>query len=264
RREPAAEADRKHVGIEALATPALLNGAYQPDAEGPVTFPQLVVRDRFDVRPARVLRPEVPPVGPHMALEQGRQLGSDPGGHVDSIGDRVDRDLSFRQSRPGILPEASRDGAVEPADADGVVGHAKPDIGGAEVLVLVAGGAPAQIHEALEAESDFGQVRIEEMAYETGLEVVAPGGNRGVRREDEACPGDQAGLLQGELAALPQFPDPLDGKQEAVALVHVEDGGLDSHGPQRSHAADAQNDLLRQPTGWLRSVEARFAPQPAG
>ena len=41
-----------------------------------------------------------------------------------------------------------------------------------------------------------------------------------------------------------------------MALVEVEDVGCDSHGPQRSHAADAQDDLLSQPLVGLGHVEA--------
>src|SRR5262245_26501241 len=144
---------------------------------------------------------------------------------------------------------------MEPANADGVVGHAEPNVSGAEVLVLIACGAPAEIHEALEAESDVCQVWVREIAHQTGLEVVAAGCNGGVCSEYEAGSGDQAGLLQGELAALPQLANALDGKQEPVALVHMEDGGLDAHGPQRSHAANAQHDLLGKPAWGLRHVE---------
>jgi len=144
---------------------------------------------------------------------------------------------------------------VEAADAHGVVGHAQADVGGAEQFPRVAGRAPAEVHEALEAQPDFGQVGPQQPAHQAGLEVVAAGGDGRVGGEDEAGAGDQPRLLQGELAPEPQLADALDGQEEAVALVHVEDGGVDAHGPERAHAADAQHDLLGEATSRLGHVQ---------
>src|SRR5262249_49084994 len=81
-----------------------------------------------------------------------------------------------------------------PADSDGVVGHAETDIGRAEVLVPVAGGATAEIHEALKAQPDLGQIWIEKIVHQRRLEVVAAGGDRGGGGEDGAGAGGGAGV----------------------------------------------------------------------
>ncbi len=148
------------------------------------------------------------------------------------------------------------DGTVEPAHAHGVVGHAQAHVGRAERFAGIAGLPASEVHEALEAEADLPQVGTEQLVDQPWLEVVAAGRDRGVGGEDETGPGDQAGLFEGHLTALAQLSHALDGEQEAVALVHVEDGGLDAHGPQRPHAADPEHDLLAQPPGGLGDVEA--------
>ena len=74
-------------------------------------------------------------------------------------------------------------------------------------------------------------------------------------REDEAGARHQAGLLERDLPAPAELTHALDGDQESMALVHVEDVGLHAQGSQRAHAADAQHDLLWQPAFGLRNVE---------
>ena len=145
---------------------------------------------------------------------------------------------------------------MQAGDANRVVGHAQADEGRAERLAWVAGCVPAQVHEALEGNADLGQVAAEHLVDQARFEVVAAGGHRRVGREEDAGPRHQARLLKGELPALAQLPDPFGGHQEAVAFVHVEDGGFDAHGPQRAHSADAEHDLLAQAAVGLRRVEA--------
>ena len=50
--------------------------------------------------------------------------------------------------------------------------------------------------------------------------------------------------------------DALDPAQEAVALVEVEDAGVEAQGAQRAHAADPEHDLLTKTAVRLWHVEA--------
>ena len=60
----------------------------------------------------------------------------------------------------------------------------------------------------------------------------------------------------GSTAVLDQPAHALEREEARVALVHVEDGGLDAAGGERLDAADAEQDLLAQAVLAVAAVEA--------
>ena len=145
---------------------------------------------------------------------------------------------------------------MKAADPHRDVGHAQSDVGCAEAFIGIARPLAAEVHEPVERHADLFQVGPEQLVAEPGVEVVAARGHGRVRGEDDAGAGHQAGLLERELPGPPQLQHPLQRDQEAMALVHVEDRGLDAQGAKRPHAADAEHDLLSQPAFGLGHVQA--------
>ena len=75
-------------------------------------------------------------------------------------------------------------------------------------------------------------------------------------REHDSRAGDKPCFLERHLARGTQLADALDGAEEAVAFVQVEDARVDAQGAQRANPADAEHDLLAQPAVGFRHVEA--------
>ena len=194
RRKPAPETDGERVHVDLVRRlRALLD-------QLAVDLPKLRGRDLVDRVPAAVRGIEVPPIGADVAAEQSGDLRRDPRRHVHAVGDGADRHLRLRQSLPRVLPEAARDGPVEPAHADRLVREPQRGVRGAEPLARVARSLSTKVHEAVERDADLGEVWAEQIPHEPGVEVVAAGGDRRVRGEDDAGACDQARLLERHLS----------------------------------------------------------------
>ena len=106
------------------------------------------------------------------------------------------------------------------------------------------------------SEQPRGHAALTEVAlHEVAREAVDARRHRRVRREHRARAHDLERML-GVDAVLHQHAHALHREQAGVALVHVEDGGLDAAGGERLDAADAEQDLLAQAVLAVAAVEA--------
>src|SRR5207245_11650742 len=106
---------------------------------------------------------EAPPVRTDITAEERSDLRRHPGGHMHAVGDRTDRNLRFGQAAPGVLPQSSRNRSVKAADTDRLVGEAQRGVGRAQPLAWITRSLPAQVHEAVERDSDLTEVRPEQL-----------------------------------------------------------------------------------------------------
>ena len=136
-------------------------------------------------------------------------------------------------------------------------GEAQREHGQAELLVRVLRVLAAERDELVPAHADALDVGAQAPVEQLHVEPLVPGGHRRVRGEDVRRPDHLARLGAGELVALHDLPQPLDGQERAVPLVHVADARLDAHHRQRAHAADAEEDLLAQAHVAVARIEAR-------
>ena len=83
-----------------------------------------------------------------------------------------------------------------------------------------------------------------------------PGGDRGVRREDRRLPHTLQRLVE-TVAVGDQLVNTLQHDERGVSFVQMPDVGLDAKSPQRTHAADAENDFLLEACFAIAPVEAR-------
>src|SRR5579884_2152883 len=146
----AREPDRQHVALEegrggddlrrlvATFGPAPA-GARVDEVEqlllsGLVGGPELLVGDGAHRLPGhRILWP-LPPVVRQVAVEEGGDLGRDPGREVDAVGDRGDRHQRRRHLGPEVVPHGARELAVALADAVAVAGEAHRQGGEVEAV----------------------------------------------------------------------------------------------------------------------------------
>src|SRR5439155_24553331 len=112
----------------------------------------------------------------------------------------ADEHLGLLQPAPRVLPEPSRNSAVQPAHADRLVSQPERGICRAEPFARVARALASQVHEPVEVDAYLLQVRAEQVPHETGLEVVAARGDGRVRGEDDAGARDEARLLERHLS----------------------------------------------------------------
>ena len=117
---------------------------------------------------------------------------------------------------------------MKAADTDRLVGEAQRGVGRAQPLTWITRSLPAQVHEAVERDSDLAEVRPEQIPDEAGVEIVAARRDGRMRREHDARAGDKACFLERHLARRPQLANALDGAEEAVAFVEVEHARVDA------------------------------------
>ena len=114
----------------------------------------------------------------------------------------------------------------------------------------------AERHEPLavlaQAAPGAGHVRLDQRE---GERVVA-GRHRRVRREHRGRADLRERRVEGR-ALLDVVPDALQRDEGRVALVQVPDGGLDAHGLERPHAAEAEDDLLLEAHVLVAAVQPR-------
>src|SRR5205823_2957625 len=78
-------------------------------------------------------------------------------------------------------------------------------VGRAQPLAWITRSLPAQVHEAVERDSDLAEVRPEQIPDEAGVEIVAARRDGRMRREHDAGAGDKARFLERHLARRPQL-----------------------------------------------------------
>ena len=258
--DPAGEADGQGVGVEQRArrddlpgrhllgrpavARALADERKQVAAQRLPHQPQLLVRDGVHGIPERRVVVPLPPVGGDVGLEQLRQLGGHPGGHVDAVRDRADGFGPGGRFRPDGRPHLAGHVAVQLADRVDPARRAERQRRHVEqhpvAVAVVVGAQREELRaEIAEAAPGPGQVLLDEVEGER----VVPGRHGRVRGED----GGLTHLLDrlGERKPLlDQFAHALQHDERGVPLVEVPDVRLDFHRPERAHTAQPQHDFL--------------------
>ena len=116
--------------------------------------------------------------------------------------------------------------AVQAADAVHARRHADAERGHVEDA-RIAAGLGSERQQALQRQPGRDAARAEVARHQVVREAVDAGGHGRVRREDGARAHDLQRVL-GIGAALDELAHALDAEEAGVALVHVEDVGLDS------------------------------------
>src|SRR5207302_10660845 len=133
--------------------------------------------------------------------------------------------------------------AVALADAVRGGAEAKRERGDAEGLAEVAAAHPTE----LEQPGDVGAELLVEVAENledlAGTVRLVARRDRGVGGEDGVPAGERERLVERG-AAGDRPPRHLERRERRVALVEVEDAGLDAHRPQRPQPADAEHGVL--------------------
>ena len=93
------------------------------------------------------------------------------------------------------------------------------------------------------------------MVHHAGIEQVDTRRHGGVGGENVAGAGGFQGLVEIELLVAHIEPDLFQGEEGGVAFIHMEHGGLESHGLQSARAADTEDDFLADPGVHVAAVE---------
>src|SRR5712691_2132889 len=144
---------------------------------------------------------------------------------------------------------------MKPAHADRLVRQSQCRVGRDQPVARIAGTLPAEVHEAVERDSDLGQVWVEQVPDQARLEIVAACRDRRVRGEHDSRTRDQPRLFERHLSRRPQLSDALDCAEEAVSLVEVEHPRHHAELSQRPHSTDPEHDLLAQAAVRLGHIE---------
>ena len=207
-------------------------------------FQQLLVGNVRHLLPDGRIVEAIAPVRLQVLIVERGQVAVQPAGQMHAVGDRGDGHLPNRQLRPHVVKHLLRYLAVQPADGIAVRRSVQRQHGHREALVAVVQIAAAQRHQLLKIDPHFGAVIRKVMVHQARIEQVDAGRHRRVGGEDIAGAGRFQGLVERQFFLAHEQPDLFQGEEGGMALVHVEDGGLQTHGLERAHAADAQHDLL--------------------
>ena len=177
---------------------------------------------------------------------------------MDAVGDVADRHVGDRALRPQVLPHPARDLAVAAADAVGRAARAQRELADAERLALVVGTRaaepddlvarrrPARRSRPLSASSTWSAGYVS-LPAGTGVCVVKIGPSRdGVESRRRARRRWARAASSDMNAAWPS--------------LRWSEARLDPHRGERAHAADAEQDVLREPRVGLADVEPRRDP----
>ena len=209
--------------------------------------------------PGRRVGRAVQPVLAEMAVEQLPHRRAEPGRDVDAVGDVGDRDVVDLALGPHRVPHLARDLAVAAGHAVGGAAGSQRELGDAERLGLLVGVRAAEADDLggrdAERARDVAE-RVLDLVRRVG---VVAGRDRRVGGEDRAPAGDlQRGRQRAVAAVL--APRELERHERRVALVEVHDAGLDPHRLERADAADAEQQVLREPRVLVADVEAAGDP----
>ena len=207
-----------------------------------VRVPQVARRDALDALPEAALlrgRVEVVEVGVEVALEQVRDRGADPGGSVDAVGDAQDPVVHD----PGPRPVGGL--RVELAHRVGAVGQAQREGRHVELRAVVVGADP-QLEDLVDRHAAPVEQGAGHAPHEVGVEPLVPGGDRRMDREHAVGADRRPGTVQRGPAGH-ELAGAFGEQERGVALVEVPDRRLEAEGPDRTDAADAEDQLLVEP-----------------
>ena len=175
---------------------------------------------------------------------------------MHAVGDGADGHVLHRVLVPDAVPHFARDHAVElghtivePRELERQHGHA-------EMLGVVARVLPAKGQEHLEGQAQAPGVILEIGLDEVGRKTVVAGRHRGVGRENRARGHELHSRLEGQLVLVHEIGDALKAREGRMALVHVDDLGLEAKRLQGPDAADAEEVFLADPGLQVAAVEA--------
>ncbi len=115
----------------------------------------------------------------------------------------------------------------------------------------------AQRHQMVVRNAQSFAQGAEVLFDQMGREAIMAGRNGRVRREDDLPGHAAAGLLEAQPFALHPLADHFQAGKRAVPFVEMQHARDDAQGPQRLHAADAQQQLLPDPRPLVAAVEPR-------
>ena len=128
-----------------------------------------------------------------------------------------------------------RDLPVQAAHAVAVGRSVQRQNGHGEPLVAVEDVAPAERHQLLKVDADFGAIPREVVVHQARIEEIDSGGNRRVSGENIAGARGFQGFFEGQFPVAHQQAHLLQREKRGVAFVHVVHGGLQAHGLERPH-----------------------------
>ena len=217
--------------------------------------PQLLIGDVPDALPHGRVVMAGDPVGTQELRVKLPHLGRDPGRNVDPVRDGRDRDLLLRHARPDVAPHATGHLPMSAAHAVAEAAHLQAQHCHVESGVHRARRA-TQPEEVLAADLQQLAERGEVFLHQVEGKGIMAGRHRRVGREHG---GGFHGLhscveWQPSLAALPQT---LEGQERRMPFIGMPHGRLEAQRPQHAHAADAQDDLLKDTHLLVAAVQAR-------
>ncbi len=218
-------------------------------------LPDLGIGNVVEALPQLGLVDVIEPAGPEVIVQQREDRAGHPGRHVHAVGDAADRQLIGRRLGPHRPPHRPRHLAVQRAHAVDELRRAQRERGHIEqrsAAVVVF----AQREEVLAVLADLAPRAGEIFLDEVEGERIVSGRHRRVGRKHRRALHFLERIVE-RAALLDHLADALQGDEGGVAFVQVPHRGRNAHGPQRAHAADAENDLLLDARFAIAAVEPR-------
>ena len=172
---------------------------------------------------------------------------------MDAVRDRADRRLLDRAVGPEAVPQLARDLPVQGGHAVRVRCRAQRERCEPEALLALVHAAESSevLPREAAARDDGADVPLDERC----VEDLVSGRYRRMGREHRRRAQALHRLVPGDVPVLDELAQALELEERGVALVHVEDGGLDSECAENTHASDAKHELLPQPVQAVATVE---------
>ena len=149
-----------------------------------VDLPQLLEVEAAQAFPSRRLVQFVPPTLTEQSSKQGLHFRSQPGLHVNAIGNGVDRRLIMRLVREQMSPHAIGDLAVENADTIGIARRAEGERTEVERLIGFAVIGSTQVEDCFNIRPQALSPRNEIAGCEAAIELLIARWHRRVSRKD--------------------------------------------------------------------------------
>ena len=109
----------------------------------------------------------------------------------------------------------------------------------------------------MERQSQCLAQRTEVLFDQIAGEAVVPRGHRRVGRENHLARHAWERVLEHEAFFLHARANGLEDGEDAVALVEVQDPGGDTHRPERTEPADAEQQLLADADASITAIQPR-------
>ena len=214
--------------------------------------PVALVGDVLERMPELRIAQPVAPLAPELAVEEIRPALVQEGRHVHAVGDETNRIVLGPQLRPLIRAQARRDRAMDAAYAVHVARALERQA--RHVEHSRRGRCTAELEEALDTQSQLADEVSEVSDHQLRPEGVVTGRDRRMGREHAT----RRHRFQRRIKPEPLgqvLAQQLEDEKRRVTLVQVPNGRLHAEGPQRAHAADAEDHFLAHAGGFIAAVK---------